>query len=90
MLEVLEWLGVFWTAVLIGVGLFALVCGLVGAWVSDQVGRPTVEGWWLGVFFGPLGLILEACLPTGLEQRVLAAQEKEWQRASERRQVVVK
>jgi hypothetical protein len=36
-----------------------------GAYVAGQKYRSPAEGFWLALLFGPFGLIVEACLPTG-------------------------
>lgn len=41
-----------------------VVTGAVGSWIAAQKNRPGGEGFALGFFFGPLGLIIEALLPT--------------------------
>jgi hypothetical protein len=51
------------TNVIIGLGLYLFLCGLVGCYVSWSRGRPQIEGCVFGALFGPLGLILAACMP---------------------------
>lgn len=42
---------------LITIWVFAsIICGAVGAWAGETKGRATA-GFWLGLFFGPLGWI---------------------------------
>jgi hypothetical protein len=48
-----------------------LVSGPLGSWVASQKGRNRGEGFWLGLFLGPFGVLLEALLPT------LSAAERE-------------
>jgi len=40
-----------------------ILCGVGGAYLAKEKGRPQVEGFILGVVLGFLGLIIEACLP---------------------------
>lgn len=39
--------------------------GGFGAWIASVKNRPTHEGMLVGVFFGPLGCLIEALLPDG-------------------------
>jgi hypothetical protein len=48
-------------AVIAVVSCFAF--GLLGAYVADQKGRGKTEGFWLGLLFGPLGVLVVALLP---------------------------
>jgi hypothetical protein len=48
---------------LIILGVALLVFGQLGAWVAGQKGRRPVEGFLLGLFLGPLGVIVEGQLP---------------------------
>jgi hypothetical protein len=51
--------------VLLGAAVCALiVCGGMGAYIAEQKGRPHLKGVVFGVLLGPLGMIIEACLPT--------------------------
>ena len=50
---------------LIVVGIFALICGGIGCYVSQQKHRDPTEGFMFGLLLGPLGLVIAACLPTG-------------------------
>jgi hypothetical protein len=43
--------------------VFALIFGTLGGWIASQKGREVGEGVLLGSLFGPLGVIIEACLP---------------------------
>jgi hypothetical protein len=43
--------------------LAAVVFALFGRWVAHQCGREGVEGFSLGLLFGPVGVIVEALLP---------------------------
>jgi hypothetical protein len=50
---------------MIGGGIFyLLVTGLAGSYVSFEKGRSGWEGFLFGVFFGPIGLVVAACMPT--------------------------
>lgn len=42
---------------------YAVIFGFFGAWVANQRGRSDEEGLFLGIVFGPLGVIVEALLP---------------------------
>lgn len=44
--------------------MLAIVCSFVAAWVAGEKGRPGREGAMLGFWLGPLGLLVEALLPT--------------------------
>jgi hypothetical protein len=50
---------------LIIVLLVLAVFGGLGYWISTQKQRNPVEGAVLGAFFGPLGALIEAVLPSG-------------------------
>ncbi len=52
------------------------VLGCVGAWVAAQKNRPGGEGFMLGFFLGPLGLILEALLPTLTKEQLAELQRR--------------
>lgn len=58
---------------LIGLGIYLVACGLAGLYVSAQKGRGEGEGWWFGLLFGPLGLVVVASLPD-LRERGEAAE----------------
>ncbi len=45
--------------------LWAVVLGGIGYWIAGEKNRDGVEGAALGCLLGPLGLIIEAVLPTG-------------------------
>ena len=49
-----------------GVGsvIYLVICGAWGAVLSDEKHRSLSQGFWLGALFGPLGLIVVACMPT--------------------------
>ena len=50
---------------MIGGGIFyLLVTGIAGSYVSFEKGRSGWEGFLFGVFFGPIGLVVAACMPT--------------------------
>jgi hypothetical protein len=40
------------------------VCGFAGAYVSTEKNRAGHEGFLLGLFLGPVGVVVAACLPT--------------------------
>lgn len=50
------------------VGVWCLM-GWLGGWVARQKRRPPHEGAWLGLLFGPLGVIVEALLPSAEVKR---------------------
>jgi hypothetical protein len=56
----------------LGAMIYLIVCAVAGKYVAVQKGRPEGEGILFGILFGPLGLILVACLPDG-PARVQAA-----------------
>jgi hypothetical protein len=64
-----------WIAV--GIVVYEIVMGFVGAYVAEEKGRSTAEGALFAIFFGPLGLILEACMPTRARLAVEPSQEEE-------------
>ena len=49
--------------VLIGL-IFMVVWASLGIWIAEQKGRGQGEGMILGALLGPLGVIIEALLPT--------------------------
>jgi len=55
-----------WTLALAAFGalIYFTVFGLAGSYVAEQNGRSLLEGVCFGLVFGPLGLVIEACLPT--------------------------
>lgn len=51
--------------IVVAVALFTCgIFGLIGVYIAMQKGRSEGEGFCLGCFLGPLGLILAALLPT--------------------------
>jgi hypothetical protein len=52
------------TAYVLLAWLVISIFGLAGGYVAHQKHRPMTEGVILALFFGPFGLIVEACLPT--------------------------
>jgi hypothetical protein len=48
--------------------LFALVCAILGSWVSKQKGRESEEGAALGCLFGPFGVLVGALMPNAVKQ----------------------
>jgi hypothetical protein len=57
-----------WVLWSIGIGIYLLIVGGVGTYIAEMKGRSVGEGFLFGFFFGPLGLVIEACMPT-LEAR---------------------
>lgn len=51
-----------WSLVIFGV---ALGCSLVGTYVAEEKHRSPGEGLILGFLLGPIGVLVEAMLPTG-------------------------
>jgi hypothetical protein len=46
------------------IGFFVLLIhAMLGGWVASQKGRNGLEGFVLGFFFGPLGVLVESNLP---------------------------
>ncbi len=45
------------------VAVVAVSMSLFGLWIASQKGRAPTEGLVLGLFFGPLGVLVEALLP---------------------------
>jgi uncharacterized membrane protein YeaQ/YmgE (transglycosylase-associated protein family) len=46
-------------------GLSALLFGALGEWVAGRKNRDGFEGFFLGLIFGPVGMLVEAALPDG-------------------------
>lgn len=40
------------------------IFGFVGIWIATQKNRDSGEGFFLGFLLGPIGLLIEAMLPT--------------------------
>jgi hypothetical protein len=53
-----------WTILLVFVAVIAVAFSLLGAWVASQKRRDPFEGFILGFVFGPLGVLIEAMLPS--------------------------
>jgi hypothetical protein len=51
------------TNVFLAAAVYLAVCGAAGAYVSGQLGREGIEGFVLALLFGPLGVLIAACLP---------------------------
>ncbi|MGO9471412.1 MAG: hypothetical protein ACLQIB_06975 [Isosphaeraceae bacterium] len=49
----------------LGVAGYFVLSAMVGCYVAYEKGRSQMEGFILGLLFGPLGLLIVACLPTG-------------------------
>jgi len=47
----------------LGFAVWIIVFGLLGGWVAGQCGREQTEGFLLGAFLGPFGVLIEALLP---------------------------
>ena len=50
---------------LVTIGIGAVICGGIGAYVAAQKRRAAAEGFLLGLILGPLGVVVAALLPTG-------------------------
>jgi hypothetical protein len=44
--------------------VYWIVCCCAGAYVALEKGRSATEGCWFGLLFGPIGVLIVACLPT--------------------------
>jgi hypothetical protein len=44
--------------------ILAILMSALGLWVATQKSRNPAEGFFLGLFFGPLGVLVEALLPS--------------------------
>jgi len=53
-----------WVLWSIGIGIYLAIVGEVGSYIAEQKGRSVGGGFLFGFFFGPLGLVIEACVPT--------------------------
>ena len=49
----------------------AIVFGLLGRYIAKQKNRSGAEGFWLGVLFSALGVIIVALLPTKEEKPIV-------------------
>ena len=58
----------------------ALAFATLGAWIASQKNRDGGEGFILGLLFGPVGVIIEAVLPT-----LASPRRRRWQENSRRR-----
>ncbi len=73
------------------IAVLAVVFGFLGMWIALQKRREQQEGFILGLLFGPLGVLIEAVLPTIAEptspqpQRALTGEELERRREQRRR-----
>jgi hypothetical protein len=72
--------------VLIVAFIALLVFGLFGAWVAEEKGRSGIEGFFLGLLFGPLGVLVEALLPViqNPTPPVLSREEREFMETEQR------
>ncbi len=55
--------GMEFTGFIVAAVAWVIAFGWFGGWVASQCGRNGLEGMLLGVFFGPLGVVVEALLP---------------------------
>ena len=55
----------------------AIVFGLLGRYIAKQKNRSGAEGFWLGVLFSALGVIIVALLPTKEEKPIVLGNNKE-------------
>ena len=51
-------------AIALGIFAYVVVFAVFGAWVAIQCRRSEMEGFLLGALFGPIGVIVEALLPS--------------------------
>lgn len=58
----------FLVGLFIGWCIVGAICGFVGAYVSNEKGRPTSEGVVFGLLLGPIGILIAAVLPTLIVQ----------------------
>ncbi len=49
---------------IIGGIVYLLVCAVCGWSIAIEKGRSEWEGFFYGTLFGPIGILIEACLPT--------------------------
>jgi hypothetical protein len=59
--------------------ILAILMGALGSWIAIQKSRNPAEGFVLGLFFGPLGVLVEALLPTrpkGRDEKPATVQER--------------
>ena len=54
----------------------AIVFGLLGRYIAKQKNRSGAEGFWLGVLFSALGVIIVALLPTKEEKPTVLLNEE--------------
>jgi hypothetical protein len=67
----LVFLALIFSPILIPTVLVGLpLCGMLGLWVAERKLREPIEGFFLGLLLGPLGVLIEAALPDqGLRAR---------------------
>lgn len=51
--------------ILIAVFAYFVSCMVAGVYVADAKSRSTTEGFFFGILFGPIGVLIVACLPMG-------------------------
>ena len=61
----------FWITMFVVIGIYALICGGFGDYVSNQKGRSGWEGFLFGLLLGPIGVVAAACLPNVREPQKL-------------------
>src|SRR5208282_5657549 len=49
----------------VGAIIYLVFSAMMGCYVAFEKGRSQAEGFFFGLFFGPVGLLVVACLPTG-------------------------
>jgi alpha/beta superfamily hydrolase len=85
--------------VVVGLLAWLIAFGFLGRYVSQQCGRSTTEGIFLGCIFGPLGAILVAIMPRPTESdsewktRLLESvarieEDVKWQRSQKEKEIV--
>jgi len=77
----------------IGLMIVWLVFACLGAWVASQKRREPVEGFFLGLLFGPFGCLIEAVLPTLTKKEAEAkgaALTPQDSQAEERQKLIIK
>jgi len=59
----MDQLSSYWVLMLVGAGVYVLICGGFGAYVANEKGRSGLEGFLFGFLLGPIGVVAAACLP---------------------------
>jgi len=47
----------------LGAVVYLVICAICAWLIAEEKGRPAWEGFFYGAMFGPLGVLIEACLP---------------------------